>query len=127
MKIRSGRTSRARLKHSEPSAAETVSKPCFSRAVFKTCTSVGESSTIMISAIRPTLPRSLDHVAMDRSEQLVLREGLGQILLGADETPASPVEQAVLAGQHDHRRILEKIGRASCRARCESVDGERRS
>src|SRR5689334_13747941 len=108
MKIRSGRTSRARERHSDPSDADTVSKPCFSSAVFKTCTSVGESSTIMIKAIRPTLPCSLDHVAVDCSEQLVLRERLRQILLRADETPPRAIEQPVLARQHDDRRVLER-------------------
>ncbi len=50
MKMRSGCISRARRTPSLPSAAEAVLKPPFSSAFFMTCTSVGESSTISISA-----------------------------------------------------------------------------
>src|SRR5690606_9396161 len=106
MKIRSGRTSRAMLRHSEPSAAETVSKPCFSSAFLRTCTSVGESSTIMIRAMKPA-PSLLHHVTVNRTEQLVLGERLGQVLLRAHEPPARAVEEAVLARQHDHGGVLE--------------------
>src|SRR5690606_27472814 len=98
--------------HSEPSAAETVSKPCFSSTVFMTCTSVGESSTIMISAMAcpPDVERaSPPDVARNRSQQLVLRERLGQILLRTDEPSPRPIEQPVLAGQHDHRGIFEEL------------------
>ena len=38
-------------------------------------------------------------------QQLVLRERLGQVVLGADHAAARPVEQAVLARQHDHRHV----------------------
>src|SRR5690606_29399219 len=127
-KMRSGRTSRAMLRHSEPSAAETVSKPCFSSAVLSTCTSVGESSTIMIKAMKtaPSLPR---HVTLNRAEQLVLRERLRQVLLGADQSPARAVEQAVLARQHDDGRVLEhavvldqRAGLIAVQARHHDVD-----
>src|SRR5690606_673918 len=110
MRIRSGFISRANEMHSEPSAAETVSKPCFSRAVFITWTSVGESSTIMISAIvHPPGELSAPYVTRDRSEKLVLRERLRQVLLGADQPAARAVEKPVLARQHDDRRVLELL------------------
>ena len=43
----------------------------------------------------------------DRLDQAFLREGLGEIAVGAGEPAARTVEHAVLAGQHDHRRSLE--------------------
>jgi hypothetical protein len=43
----------------------------------------------------------------DRLDQAFLREGLGQIAVGAGEPAARTVEHAILAGEHDHRRGLE--------------------
>jgi hypothetical protein len=43
------------------------------------------------------------------AEQLIFGEGLGQVLLGPDQPAARPIEQAVLARQHDHRRVLEGL------------------
>src|SRR5688572_14769242 len=108
MKMRSGRTSRARLKHSEPSAADTVSNPCFSRAVLRTCTSVGESSTIMIKATAESSRCGLlGHVTVDGAEELVFGERFRQVLLRADEATASSIEQPILARQHDDGCVFE--------------------
>src|SRR5574337_1038288 len=46
-------------------------------------------------------------MAMDRAEQLVAREWLGQVLLGSHDAPARLVEQAILRTEHDHRRGAE--------------------
>src|ERR1700722_1408433 len=104
MKIRSGLISRARRTPSAPSSAAAVRYPCFSRAFCITCTSVGESSTISISAI----PLSPD-MRLDRAQELVLRERLGQVVLRADDAPPCAIEQAVLGGQHDHGNGTEYL------------------
>src|SRR5690606_31873934 len=49
------------------------------------------------------------HVLADGREELIAREGLGQVLLGADDAAARLVEQAVLGGQHDDRRLLARL------------------
>src|SRR5436309_5439101 len=98
MKIRSGLISRARRTPSAPSAAAAVRNPCFSRAFCMTCTSVGESSTIRIRAMR-----SSPDMRFDRREQLVLGEGLGEVMLRPDDATARAIEQSVLGRQHDHR------------------------
>src|SRR5690606_17369014 len=41
-------------------------------------------------------------MVLDGAEQLVPGERLGQVLLGAHDAAARAIEQAVLAGQHDH-------------------------
>src|SRR5215831_13972013 len=104
MKIRSGAISRARRTPSAPSAAAAVLKPCFSSAFCITCTSVGESSTIRIRAMR-----SSPDMRLDRGEQLILGEGLGEIVLGADDAAARAVKQPVLGRQHDHRYGAEHL------------------
>src|SRR5579862_2014914 len=104
MKIRSGLISRARRTPSAPSAAAAVRKPCFSSAFCITCSSVGESSTIRISG----MPSSPD-MRLDRRQQLVLGEGLGQVVLGADDAAAGAIEQPVLGGQHDDRDGAENL------------------
>src|ERR1700749_470240 len=96
MKIRSGLISRASRTPSAPSAAAAVRYPCFSSAFCITCTSVGELSTISISGI----PLSPD-MRLDRAQELVLGERLGQVVLRADDANPRPIEQAVLRGQHD--------------------------
>src|SRR5258708_37143222 len=98
MKIRSGAISRARRTPSAPSAAAAVRKPCFSSAFCITCTSVGESSTIRMRAMR-----SSPDVCLDRGQQLVLGEGLGEIVLVAHDAAARTIEQPVLGREHDHR------------------------
>src|SRR3984957_16748945 len=62
-----------------------------------TCTSVGESSIMRINAIA-----SSPDVRLDRTEQLVLGEWLGQIMLGANDATACPVKQPILGREHDH-------------------------
>src|SRR5690606_9192527 len=52
-------------------------------------------------------PRSGVYVRTDCSEQFFPREWLGEVLLRADDAATRLVEQAVLGGQHDHRRGLE--------------------
>src|SRR5580693_4238421 len=69
-----------------------------------TCTSVGESSTISISAI----PLSPD-MRLDRAQELVLRERLGEVVLRADDATPCAIEQAVLGGQHDHGNGTEYL------------------
>src|SRR5678809_1287977 len=49
------------------------------------------------------------YVTLDRTEQLLLREGLREVLLGSNHASACTVEQAVLARQHDHRRRPEHL------------------
>src|SRR6185437_8627507 len=96
MKMRSGLISLARRRPSAPSAAAAVRYPCFSSAFCMTCTSVGESSTISISGI----PLSPD-MRLDRAQELVLGERLGEVVLRADDSTPGPIEQPVLGGQHD--------------------------
>src|SRR6266480_1094634 len=119
MKIRSGLISRARRTPSAPSAAAAVRKPCFSSAFCMTCNSVGESSTIRIKGMttssrgRPAQGvsrplsgsgplRSSPDMRLDRGEQLVLGEGLGEVMLGTYDATAGAIEQTVLGRQHDH-------------------------
>src|SRR3954469_22288787 len=81
--------------------------------------SVGESSTTMIFliaiAVAP-LSRALGcwsrlgraalrEVRLDGAKQAFLREGLGEVLVGADHAAACTVEEAVLGREHDHRRL----------------------
>src|ERR1700745_216196 len=104
MKIRSGAISRASRTPSAPSAAAAVRKACLSSAFCITCTSVGESSTIRINAMT-----SSPDMRLDRRQELVLGEGLGEVVLGADDAAAGAVEQAVLGGQHDNRNGTEYL------------------
>src|ERR1700760_2819102 len=99
--IKSGFISRALRTPSSPFSADAVLKPCFSRAFCMTNTSVGESSTMRINAI-PNSP-SFPHVSFDRTQQLVLRERLGQVVLRPDDATACTVKQSILARQHDDR------------------------
>jgi hypothetical protein len=43
----------------------------------------------------------------DRFDQAFFAEWFSQVLVGTDQFAAGTVKQAVLAGQHDHRRIFE--------------------
>src|SRR5579864_9360828 len=104
MKIRSGAISRARRTPSAPSAAAAVLKPCFSSAFCMTCTSVGESSTIRIRG----MPSSPD-MRLDRGQQLVFGERLGEIVLRADDAATRAIEHPVLGRQHDHRNGPEDL------------------
>ena len=45
--------------------------------------------------------RQLVDLIGDGAQQLIFREGLGQVLLRSNDTAACPIEQSVLAGQHD--------------------------
>src|SRR6202030_4576853 len=107
MKIRSGFISRALRTPSSPFSAAAVLNPCFSSAFCMTNTSVGESSTIRINGIlySPSFP----DVSFDRSQQFVFGKRLGQIMFRSYDAAASPVEQTVLAGQHDHRNLFEHL------------------
>src|SRR5882757_9052463 len=107
MKIRSGFISRALRTPSAPFSAAAVLKPCFSSAFCMTNTSVGESSTIRISAIAysPSFP----DVSFDRSQQFVFGERLGQVMFRSYDAAAGSIEQTILAGQHDHRNLLEDL------------------
>src|SRR5271154_1968767 len=107
MKMRSGFISFALRTPSSPFSAAAVLKPCFSRAFCMTKTSVGESSTIKISAM--LVPQSFPDVSFDRVQQFVFGEGLGQVVFRSHDAAAGPIEQAILAGQHDHRDLFEHL------------------
>src|SRR5690348_1273934 len=105
----------AAMPASAVSAAVTLC-PARSNAPEKIFTSVGESSMIRICAIGFPMRarrwrRSLDgrHVLPDRVQQFVAGERFGQVLLGTHDPAARLVEQAVLGGQHDHRRGTEHV------------------
>src|ERR1700684_676417 len=107
MKMRSGFIALALRTPSSPFSAAAVLKPCFSRAFCMTNTSVGESSTIRISAIAysPSFP----DVSFDRSQQLVFGKWLGQIMIRSYDPAPGPIEQSVLARQHDHGNLFEYL------------------
>src|ERR1700760_3670634 len=107
MNMRSGFISFALRTPSSPFSAAAVLKPCFSSAFCMTNTSVGESSTIRINAIADS--PSFPDVSFDRSQQFVFQERLLQMVSRADEAAASPVEQTILARQHDHWNLLEDL------------------
>src|ERR1700744_5285474 len=127
MNMRSGFISFALRTPSSPFSAAAVLKPCFSSAFCMTNTSVGESWTIRINAIAysPSFP----DVSFDRSQQFVFGERLGQIVFRPYDAAPSPVEQPILARQHDHRNLLEDFvvldqgtGLVSIQARHHDVD-----
>src|SRR5450755_4216120 len=107
MNMRSGFISFALRTPSSPFSAAAVLKPCFSSAFCMTNTSVGESSTIRISGIAysPSFP----DVSFDRSQQFVFSKRLGQVMFRSYDAAASSIEQTILAGQHDHRNLLEDL------------------
>src|SRR5579862_4934259 len=107
MNMRSGFIALALRIPSSPFSAAAVLKPCFSSAFCMTNTSVGESSTIRMSAIFNS--PSFADVGFDGPQKLVLGERLGQVVLGAHDAPASAVEQPILARQHDHRNLPEHL------------------
>src|SRR5277367_771520 len=107
MKIRSGFMAFALRTPSSPFSAAAVLKPCFSSAFCMTNTSVGESSTMRINAI--LVSPSFADVSFDRAQQFVFGERLGQIVLRAHDPPAGPIEQPVLARQHDDRDLPEHL------------------
>src|SRR5271163_1446195 len=107
MKMRSGFMAFALRIPSSPFSAAAVLKPCFSSAFCMTNTSVGESSIMRISGILGS--PSFTDVRLNGAQKLVLRERLGQIMLGANDAPAGAVEQAVLAREHDHRNLPEHL------------------
>src|SRR5690606_8115159 len=97
---------------SMPSSAlpqASTSCPLRSRSWVRTAVSVGESSISRIFAMVYLSPRSGVDVRADRVEEFLARERFGDVLLGADDAAACLVEQAVLGGQHDHRRVLEQL------------------
>src|SRR5690606_3221804 len=109
----STRSGSSRLQTSMPSSAlpeDSTWWPLRSSSWVSTAVSVGESSISRIFAIGCPTPRSgVVDVLADGVEELLAREWLGDVLLGADDAPARLVEQAVLGGQHDHRRGLEQL------------------
>src|SRR5579871_1509392 len=128
MKMRSGCICRASRTPSAPSVAVAVRKPWRSSAFCITCTSVGESSTMRISAMRVISQSSTD-MRFDRIEQLVLGEGLGQIVLRAHDASARAIEQPVLRGEHDDRNraeyfvvLDERAGLVAVEARHHDID-----
>src|SRR3984957_10096944 len=107
MKMRSGFMAFAFRTPFSPFSAAAVLNPCFSSAFCMTNTSVGESSTIRISAI--SFSPSFSDVSFDRSQQFVLGERLGQIMFRSYDAPAGPIEQSILAREHDHGNLFEYL------------------
>src|SRR5512139_580156 len=62
------------------------------------------------------------NVGLDRAQQLFARERLGEVMLRAHDAATGAVEQAVLAGQHDHRDALEDLVVLDQRARLVAVE-----
>src|SRR6185312_8674374 len=112
MMTRSGCSARTRSMPSSAVLTAATWCPARSSSVVNTRTSVGESSMMRILATGP--PQNLQSVtrcsadmSMDRTEQLVASERLGEVLLGAHDATARLVEQPVLRAEHDHRRGAE--------------------
>src|SRR5690606_21541157 len=109
IRTRSGRSARAASMPSSAFARAITWCPLRSRSWVRTAVSVGESSISRIFAMVYLSPRSGVDVRADRVEEFLARERFGDVLLGADDAAACLVEQAVLGGQHDHRRVLEQL------------------
>src|SRR6266545_5701 len=113
---------------SSPLSLAMTSNPALVSMSFRTCRSVGESSTMRIFLIAMILPclllcpptpphsewtarvlrgRGAVDVCRHGLQQAFLGERLGQVLVGADHASARPVEQAVLGRQHDHGGRVE--------------------
>src|SRR6202043_3661047 len=107
MKMRSGFMAFALRTPSSPFSAAAVLNPCFSRAFCMTNTSVGESSTMRINGI--LMSPSFADVSFDCAQEFVFGERLPQIGLRADDPAPGPVEQPVLARQHDDRDLPEHL------------------
>src|SRR5690606_32452516 len=109
----STRSGSSRLQVSMPSSALPDAStwwPLRSSSWVSTAVSVGESSISRIFAIVCPTPRSgVVDVLSDGVEEFLAREWFGDVLLGTHDAPARLVEQAVLGGQHDHRRLLEHL------------------
>src|SRR5690606_1599048 len=107
------RSGSSRLQVSMPSSALPDAStwwPLRSSSWVSTAVSVGESSISRIFAIVCPTPRSgVVDVLSDGVEEFLAREWFGDVLLGTHDAPARLVEQAVLGGQHDHRRLLEHL------------------
>src|SRR5262245_27775392 len=92
------------------------------------CSAVARSdrAVAVCAAMRVTfrcdlLARQRADVSLDRVQQFVLREGLRQVVLGAEDAAAGAVEQAVLARQHDDRDRAEDLVVLDQRARLVTV------
>jgi hypothetical protein len=48
-------------------------------------------------------------MALNRAEQLILGKGLGEVLLGTDESPSRAIKQSILARKHDDGGLLEHL------------------
>src|SRR5690606_17495724 len=129
IRTRSGSSLRAISRPSSALVAKMTWWPPRSSHCVKTARSVGESSISRIRAMLLPAPRSGVYVGTDCSEQFFPREWLGEVLLGTDDAAARLVEQAILGGQHDHRRRLEflvaldqRAGLIAVQARHHDVD-----
>src|SRR5258708_34393408 len=90
---------------SSPFSAVTTWYPCLDRVSMKNCRSVGESSTIKIFFTAMAISSSTNgRVRPYGFQKTVLRKWLGQIFVRAHHSATRPIKQAVLGGQHDHRR-----------------------
>src|SRR5690625_2218993 len=65
------------------------------------CTNAKTSATITRSGREP-------EVSLDCAQQLLARERLGQVLLGTNDPTTGAIEQAILTGQHDNRRVAKQ-------------------
>lgn len=63
-------------------------------------------SSMVLGFSRFTVPPG--DILADSIEQLVLAERFGQVLVRADDAALCLVEQAVLAGEHNNRRLLKE-------------------
>src|SRR6266480_7608766 len=115
---------------SSPLSLATTSKPAFVSMSFKTCRSVGESSTIRIfrmammrgrSAVA-RLSRRRARVRRDRLEQAFLRKRLRQILVRSHHPASRTVEKPVLRRQHHDRRVMKSRVLLDERARLVTVE-----
>src|SRR4051812_44869424 len=95
--------------------------------------SVGESSTTMIFrmvmrcsfcvALRArSCGAALREMQLDRLEQAFLREGLGEVFVGAHHAAACAVEQAVLRRKHDDGRRAMLAALLDERARLVAIE-----
>src|SRR5512146_2084041 len=108
IRIRSGNSVLEFATACSPLSAYTSENPFLLMISPTTCRSVPESSitiTLFMAIIRFLCVLGCMH--SDCFDQTFFAEWLGQVLVGADQLAARTVEQAVLAGQHDHRRVLE--------------------
>src|SRR5678815_1276079 len=111
---RSGRACFTLTSASSALSAVKTLKPFLVRMSLRYWRSVGESSTTSTFLIGMKWPFSVSSryrvgldVERDRLQQALFGKRFGQVLVGARQPAAGAIENAVLAGEHDHRRRPE--------------------